>query len=90
MRNFFVILSILLAGCSTTVVPVAQKFPTAPQALLEKCEKLKQIEGDRVAITELLKVVVHNYTLYYECSTKVDGWQEWYDGQKKIYDSVSK
>jgi outer membrane lipoprotein-sorting protein len=80
---------LLLAGCSTSV-PVKQQFPEAPQALKEKCENLKQVEGDKVAITELLKVVVHNYTLYYECSTKVEGWQEWYDSQKKIYESVTK
>ena len=53
-----------------------------------KCENLKKIEGDKVAITEMLKVIVHNYSLYYECSTKVDGWQDWYNEQKKIFDNV--
>jgi hypothetical protein len=55
---------------------------------MKKCESLKKIEGDKVAITEMLKVIVHNYSLYYECSTKVDGWQDWYNEQKKIFDSV--
>jgi hypothetical protein len=53
MKALIVSLAILLAGCSTTV-PVARKFPEAPQVLKEKCERLKLIEGDKVAITEML------------------------------------
>ena len=87
MKYLAVLLTALLIGCSTPV-PIKPKFPEAPKTLTEKCESLKKIEGDRVAITEMLKVVIHNYTLYYECSTKVEGWQEWYDTQKKIYESV--
>lgn len=85
----YLLIALLLAGCSTTV-PVATKFPDATPELMKKCEDLKKIEGDKVAITDLLKVVVHNYTLYYECSTKVEGWQEWYTEQKKIHDEATK
>jgi len=87
MKLLIVSLVIILAGCSTTV-PVARKFPEAPQVLKEKCESLKLIQGDKVAITEMLKVIVHNYSLYHECSTKVEGWQEWYEAQKKIFNEV--
>ena len=87
MKILILSLIILLAGCSTAV-PVKQKFPEAPQVLKERCESLRKIEGDKVAITEMLKVVIHNYSLYYECSTNVEGWQEWYDTQKKIYETV--
>jgi len=84
----YLLIILLLAGCSTTTVPVKQKFPNATPELMKKCESLKKIEGDKVAITEMLKVIVHNYSLYYECSTKVDGWQDWYNEQKKIYESA--
>lgn len=87
MKYFIILVTVLLMGCSTPV-PVTPRFPEAPAALKEKCENLKKIEGDKVAITEMLKVVVHNYALYYECSTRVEGWQEWYDTQKKIFESV--
>ena len=87
MKYFITLVTVLLMGCSTPV-PVTPRFPEAPAALKEKCENLRKIEGDKVAITEMLKVVVHNYALYYECSTKVEGWQEWYDTQKKIFESV--
>jgi len=87
MKILILSLTLLLISCATSV-PVAPKFPDAPQILKEKCENLRKIDGDKVAITEMLKVVIHNYSLYYECSTKVEGWQEWYDTQKKIYESI--
>lgn len=81
------ILVLFLAGCVTSV-PVSQKFPDVPKALVERCESLKKVEGDRVAITEMLKVVVTNYGMYYECAAKVDGWNDWYLEQKRIYESA--
>lgn len=79
-------ISLLIAGCQ--VVPVKRNFPKATPELMKKCEELKQIDGSRVSITEMLKTVVNNYTLYYECSAKVEGWQEWYIEQKTIYEKV--
>jgi PBP1b-binding outer membrane lipoprotein LpoB len=86
----YLLIALLLAGCASTPVPVTKKFPNATPELMKKCEDLKKIEGDKVSITDMLKVVINNYTLYYECSTKVDGWQEWYTEQKKIHDEASK
>ena len=87
MKYVSLLLVFFLMACSTTV-PVRQKFPDVPKALIEKCESLKKIEGDRVAITEMLKVVVQNYGMYYECAAKVDGWNDWYLEQKRIYESI--
>ena len=84
----FLILAALLAGCTT--VPVKQKFPDAVTELREKCPQLAQIEGEKVAITDMLKVVIANYTTYYQCANKVDGWNEWYDKQKKIFEEANK
>jgi uncharacterized lipoprotein YmbA len=87
MKYISLILVALLTACSTAV-PVVQKFPDVPNTLVEKCESLRKIDGDRVAITEMLKVVVQNYGMYYECAAKVDGWNDWYLEQKRIYESV--
>ncbi len=87
MKYLALILAVTLAGC-TTVTPVKREFPQATKSLMESCPDLQKIEGDKVAITELLKTVVNNYSLYYQCANKVDGWKEWYEEQKKIYDSV--
>lgn len=90
MKKLILVPLLLLSGCALfkQPVPIVPKFPDATPELLKKCEDLKVVEGDKVAITELLKTVVHNYRLYYECSNKVEGWKEWYDGQKKIFENI--
>jgi len=92
MKFLAVIGLLLITGCMSKPVPVKMEFPNAPQSLLKKCEELKTIEpkAGGTPITELLKSVVTNYTLYHECSNKVDGWNEWYSNIKKIYDEVGK
>ena len=84
MKLFAVLLSsFLIVGCTT--VPVEpRKFPDAPPSLMKKCEKLKTLEGNQVSIVDMVKVVVENYTLYHECSLRVDGWIEWHKKQSKI------
>lgn len=91
MKKLAIILSaVILSGCTLFVPVKPPKFPDLPESLKQKCEKLKTIEGEKVSITDMLKVVVQNYGLYHECSIKVDGWNDWYIEQKKILDKVSK
>jgi len=87
MKYYSLILALLITGCSTTV-PVVAKFPEAPSSLKTACPELKKIEGESISIVDLHKTVVENYTQYYECAAKVEGWNEWYVKQKKIFDEV--
>ena len=89
MKLVAVLLVAALAGC-TTAVPVRQQFPDAVPELKQRCEALMTIKGDAVTITELLKTVVENYTRYYQCAARVEGWQEWYDAQRKIFEGANK
>ena len=81
------ILLLLLAGCSTTV-PVKRTFPEVPQELLTKCPELKEVPAGTEKLSELLSVVADNYGQYRECQLSVELWNEWYQEQKKIFDSV--
>ena len=81
-------LLLVLAGCSTTAVPVVPKFPTAPEMLLKSCPTLKTIEGEKVSIIDFTRVVSENYTIYYECSVLHEGFIEWYNAQKKIFEEL--
>lgn len=85
MRSLVLAVAVLLAGCTTTV-PVKQEFPVAPSILLERCPDLMQIDDGKNSLREMLKVVIQNYALYYQCAEKTHGWQDWYNQQKKIYD----
>ena len=84
------LLTLALSGCGmmNKFLPVMPEFPEPIKELTEPCPDLKMIEGDKVAISDLLKAVVQNYTLYYQCSLKNDSWNEWYKKQKEIYEKV--
>ena len=79
-------LLLILCGCAT--VPVERHFPTAPDVLLEPCEKLKTIDTQQVKFSDFLKIVTLNYTEYHKCAAKVQTWQDWYKAQKENFDSV--
>lgn len=81
-------LTLAISGCGMFQSTVKPKWPDAVPELKEKCPDLVTLEGDKIAITELLKAVVKNYQLYHECSLKNDGWNKWYEEQKKIYESI--
>lgn len=83
------ILLVGLTGCAVHVEPVTATFPEAPATLQEKCAELQEAtEG--MSLSEFTKVVVQNYILYHECSRKVEGWQEWYNRQKAIFEEATK
>lgn len=89
MKKLLVLPLLLLAGCSITAKPVTSTFPEAPATLQEKCAQLREAtEG--MTLSEFTKVVVENYILYHECERKVEGWQEWYAKQKKIFEDATK
>lgn len=87
MRIFTLVILTLLTGC-TTVVPVTVKFPDAPVILTQPCPDLNKLEGEKVSMTDMLKTVVQNYSLYYECAVKVDSWNQWHTEQKIIFELV--
>ena len=87
MKAIILGLAFILVGCAAPT-PVKRNFPDAVPALQEKCPTLNTVEGTNVPITDLLKTVVKNYGLYYECANKVDGWNEWYNKQKKQFETV--
>ena len=90
MKYLLFVIPFFLTGCFTTPVPVKQNFPVAPEVLLEKCPNLNKVADKETSITELIKVVVKNYGLYYECANKVDGWSTWYQNQKEIFEKANK
>jgi hypothetical protein len=84
MKLFTLLLTILLTGC---VTPVNRNFPEIPESLKTKCENLIDVpQTDKLSV--VLSVITKNYGQYQECSIKVDTWQQWYNEQKQIFDSV--
>lgn len=77
----------VLTGCATPV-PVAVKFPSVPSELMKSCPDLKTVDTNTTKLSEVLSVVVDNYSQYYDCKSNLDDWIEWYNTQQKIFNSV--
>lgn len=83
----YLLLTLLFTGC-TTLVPVETKFPEVPPEISKPCEDLSLVQNGTKKLSDVLNVVTTNYGKYYDCSYKVEAWQEWYTKQKKIHDEV--
>ena len=85
MRSAVVVSLLLLTGCIAT--PVAREFPAVPAGLTAACAALIDVPAtDKLSV--VLTTVTRNYAQYRECSIRVDAWNQWYNEQKKIFDSV--
>jgi hypothetical protein len=87
MKNIIAVCAFFaLTGCST-VVPVKAKFPDVPERLMVKCPQLEKM-SETPTLSDVAKTVTNNYTTYYECAVKHDAFVEWYQTQKRIFESV--
>lgn len=82
----YALLALLLAGCSTTV-PVTAQFPELPEKLQGRCPQLQSLADD-AKLSDVAKTVTNNYSTYYDCAVKHDAIVEWYQIQKKLFESI--
>ena len=82
---FFIFCTVLLIGCTT--VPVVQQFPAVPPTLTIPAPTLKETPTGSSA-SQIFDIVIDNYGTYNEVAARLTGWQQWYEEQKKIFDSV--
>lgn len=88
MKYILLFCSIILTGCSATI-PVKQKFPEAPEILMQKCSALETIDEPKVLLSQLMKTVTRNYMKYHNCKDLAEAWQDWYKDQKKISEDAN-
>jgi len=86
MKYLILAFAMLLTGCVTA--PVVVKFPEVPEALMQKCEELEKVPANTKQLSTTAEVVVRTYGKYHVCRIKVEEWQEWYNANKKIYESI--
>lgn len=80
--------ALVMTGCATTAVPVAPKFPTAPEILMEECTGLMRLE-QKAKLSDVMITITENYMRYHECSRKNKAWTEWYNQQKELFEKAS-
>jgi hypothetical protein len=84
MKILLLSLALLLGGC-TTVVPVTQTWPEAPGLQsMQPCSELQKLP-DNPKLSDVARIVAHNYSEYYTCVIKLEAWQEWYLKQQIIH-----
>ncbi len=86
-KILILLVAVMLSGCLAT--PVKRTFPEVPEELKVACPDLKDVPEGTTKLSDVLPVVVDNYSQYHECRVKVDVWVEWYKKQKEIFDSVN-
>jgi hypothetical protein len=88
MKSLLIVgLAVFLTGCSISV-PVKRTFPNAPAELMEPCGELTKLKDGTTQLSDMLNVITENYGQYHECKIKNDLWINWYNQQKKTFDSV--
>lgn len=81
MKYTILLVSFFLTGCVTT----SPKFPDIPPELQKKCPDLNELAAGTEKMSDLLDTVTANYKIYHDCRARVEGWQEWYNTQKEIF-----
>ena len=86
MKKLIVIACLIVSGCTT--VPVTAKFPTAPDSLKEPAVALKTLDVPKPELSDLITNANDNYAEYYRLRDRYNGWINWYNTQKQIFESV--
>jgi len=86
MKKLMVIALLALAGCTT--VPVTAKFPTVPDSLKDPAPILKTLDMPKPELSDLITNANDNYAEYYRLRDRYNGWINWYNTQKQIFESV--
>jgi hypothetical protein len=86
MKLLIAIIALNLTACVS--VPVERTFPKVPDELMIACPDLQLVPLGTTQLSTVLEVVTANYGQYQRCTNKVDAWTQWYNDQKKIFESV--
>ena len=88
----FLSLVLSLGGCSvfSKPAPIKRTFPDVPAELRQNCPAELKAVPPTEKLSDVLTTVTDNYATYHECRLKVETWTDWYNTQKKIFESVDK
>jgi hypothetical protein len=88
MKRLIVISLFLLTACAGTRAPVIPKWPTAPDELQQPAAELTPLAPEQRNLSDLIQNSNDNYTQYYILKEKYESWQNWYNTQKQIWQSL--
>jgi hypothetical protein len=86
MKKLTIIFLLLIGGCVS--VPVDRKFPAVPENLMEPAPNLKTLNVKNPQLSDIINNANDNYAEFYKLQSKYNQWINWYNTQKKIFESV--
>jgi len=66
-----------------------KEFPQVPEELMEPVSNLTTQDVNDQTLSGTVTTVTINYGMYHELKVKYEGWQKWYNTQKKINDDLN-
>ncbi len=87
MKILILLTTLVLVGC-VTPGPVKHAFPKPPEQITETCPQLNTLKENEQQLSEFLKIITKNYSLYHECAAKHDLLVKWIKEQTDIHDAV--
>lgn len=84
MKKIILFLVVFLTACT---LPVKQEFPKVPNTFMEQPAPLKLV-NDNSSFSDMLEVMLDNYSSYYVVSERLNAWQNWYKQQKALFEEV--
>lgn len=86
MKSLVLVLALLISACTT--VPVTVKFPQPPgNVALEPCANLEMLTHP-TQLSTVAATVFENYFEYHKCAAKQSAWIDWYQQQRKLFESI--
>lgn len=86
MKLLIIAVALSLSACVS--VPVERTFPKAPEEITVACPDLQTVPAGTTQLSIVLETIIANYGQYQLCQAKSDTWIQWYNEQKKIFESV--
>ena len=86
MKRLIIVACLALSACVS--VPVDRTFPAVPDELLKPAPDLQALDTPNPQLSDLINNANDNYAQYYKLQDKYNGWIEWYNTQKKIFETV--
>ena len=88
MKRLIVILLFLLTACANNNPPAIPKWPSVAPDLQQPAAELTPLAPEQHNLSDLIANANDNYAQYYVLKEKYEGWQSWYNSQKKIQEGL--
>lgn len=82
--NKWVLLPLIISGCSNVEYIRISKMPNIPIELLQPCENLIYMNESQNMLSDVISITITNSNKYYKCKLKQGAMIKWYKENKRM------